>query len=90
MTTTLERDTRTAPARATQVDLDAEADLERCGAIKEFWYVACTSAELGVRKPLGRVLFGTPIALFRDRQGRPAALRDRCLHRGHGVLVGIE
>ncbi|MGZ3457268.1 MAG: aromatic ring-hydroxylating oxygenase subunit alpha, partial [Archangium sp.] len=48
------------------VDLEAEADLARCGALKDFWYVACLSTELASGKPLARTLFGTNVVLFRD------------------------
>ena len=88
MSTTLDRETTAARGRVAQVDLEAETDLERCGALKDFWYVGCTSEELQGRKPLGHVLFGTPIALFRDAQGRAAALLDRCLHRNAQLSKG--
>lgn len=71
------------------VDLDAEADLARCGALKDFWYVACLSTELSPKKPLARTLFGVNLVLFRDEQGRPAALRDRCLHRNSRLSAGV-
>src|SRR5262245_60333497 len=77
-----------SPARVAQVDLEAEADLDRCGALADYWYVACTSEELGVRRPLGRTIFGLPIVLFRDATGAPAALRDRCLHRNGKLSCG--
>ena len=70
------------------VDLEAEADLTRCGALKDFWYVACLSTELTSGKPLARTLFGTNVVLFRDEHGRPVALRDRCLHRNARLSAG--
>jgi phenylpropionate dioxygenase-like ring-hydroxylating dioxygenase large terminal subunit len=70
------------------VDLEAEADLTRCGALKDFWYVACLSTELPAGKPLARTLFGTRLVLFRDEHGRPTALRDRCLHRNARLSAG--
>jgi phenylpropionate dioxygenase-like ring-hydroxylating dioxygenase large terminal subunit len=70
------------------VELDAEADLARCGALKDFWYVACLSTELLAGKPLARTLFGTNLVLFRDEHGRPTALRDRCLHRNARLSAG--
>lgn len=88
MTTTLENRPRPAAPRIAQVDLEAEADWERCGALKEFWYVACTSAELTARRPLARTLLGMPLVLFRDERGAPAALRDRCLHRNACLSAG--
>src|SRR5687767_3824573 len=88
MTSTVERGTPVAPARVPQVDLDAEADLGRCGALADYWYVACTSAELGSKHPLGRTILGLPLVLFRDQRGSPVALRDRCLHRNARLSEG--
>ncbi|MFO0681589.1 MAG: aromatic ring-hydroxylating dioxygenase subunit alpha [Sandaracinus sp.] len=44
------------------------------------WFILATGAELG-EEPLARRLMGTPIVLFRDRDGRAGALLDRCPHR---------
>ena len=63
------------------IDLEAEADLSRCGALRDFWYVTCLSTELNENRPLSRTLFGVRLVLFRDTHGQPVALRDRCLHR---------
>lgn len=71
-----------------RIDLDAEADLTRCGALKDAWYVACLSSELTPKRPLARTLFGTPLVLFRDARGQPAALFDRCLHRNARLSAG--
>jgi phenylpropionate dioxygenase-like ring-hydroxylating dioxygenase large terminal subunit len=77
---------RAVPSPA--VDLEAEADLGRCGALKDFWYVACLSRELRHDRPLARTLFGTGLVLFRDEKGYPVALRDRCLHRNARLSRG--
>lgn len=45
-----------------------------------FWYVLASSDELR-DAPLARTLFGVPLVLFRARDGRAAALLDRCPHR---------
>ncbi|MEW6431499.1 MAG: aromatic ring-hydroxylating dioxygenase subunit alpha [Myxococcota bacterium] len=77
-----------AAAQARRIELEAEADLARCGALKDYWYVACLSSELLPGAPLGRTLFGTPLVLFRDARGAPAALFDRCLHRNAALSRG--
>ncbi|MBM7112890.1 aromatic ring-hydroxylating oxygenase subunit alpha [Archangium primigenium] len=77
-----------APAPVPTVDLEAEADLARCGALKDHWYVACLSSELTRRAPLARTFFGTNVVLFRDERGQPVALRDRCLHRNARLSAG--
>lgn len=70
------------------IDLEAEADLKRCGALKDFWYVACLSKELLASRPLRRILFGTHLVLFRNEQKKAIALRDRCLHRNACLSEG--
>src|SRR5690242_19406826 len=75
-------------AQSPAIDLEREADLTRCGALKDFWCVASLSTELGREKPLARTILGTPIALFRDERGRARAVRDRCLHRGTALSAG--
>ena len=59
--------------------------------LKNFWYVAAMSEEIG-REPLARTLLGEPVVLFRTEAGAPVALEDRCIHRrmplSAGKLVG--
>jgi len=59
--------------------------------LKNFWYVAAMSEEIG-REPLARMLLGEPVVLFRTEAGAPVALEDRCIHRrmplSAGKLVG--
>ncbi len=50
--------------------------------------MACLSSELGRRRPLGRTVAGSHMALFRDGSGRPAALVDRCPHRNVPLACG--
>lgn len=69
-------------------DLEAEADRARCGALKDFWYVACLSSALEANRPLACTVLGTPLVLFRDARGQPAALFDRCLHRNARLSAG--
>jgi phenylpropionate dioxygenase-like ring-hydroxylating dioxygenase large terminal subunit len=54
-----------------------------------FWYVACLSRELR-RRPIGRTVLGVPLALFRDADGRPAAVLDRCPHRNLPLSLGAR
>ena len=63
--------------------------------LRNHWYVAAWSEDLG-RETTGLVLLGEPVVLFRDRDGFPVALEDRCPHRnlplseGRPVADGIE
>jgi len=54
---------------------------------REHWYIAARAREVG-RAPVARTVLGEPLALFRDADGRPAALADRCLHRNMALSAG--
>ena len=54
-----------------------------CGA----WYAFCFSEELGAA-PKVVVFFGLPVVLFRDAEGLPVALLDRCAHRNVPLSLG--
>ena len=55
--------------------------------LTDYWYVACLSGSLG-REPKAVSILGTPLVLFRDPEGRPAALLDRCPHRNTPLSYG--
>ncbi|HXE15872.1 MAG TPA: aromatic ring-hydroxylating dioxygenase subunit alpha [Stellaceae bacterium] len=57
------------------------------GFIRNQWYVAANADEVG-DKPLGRVLCGEPVVLYRKRDGAIAALLDRCPHRKLPLSLG--
>ncbi|MGH9657866.1 MAG: Rieske 2Fe-2S domain-containing protein [Bryobacteraceae bacterium] len=52
-----------------------------------WWYIAARSAELR-KKPRRATILGRPVVLFREPDGRPAALEDRCAHRGAALSEG--
>ena len=52
------------------------------------WYPACTSSELGNRRPLSIELLDTPLVVFRDGRGQPGVLLDRCPHRNAPLSAG--
>jgi phenylpropionate dioxygenase-like ring-hydroxylating dioxygenase large terminal subunit len=52
-----------------------------------YWYILCESKELG-RRPLKRLLYGTPLVLFRDEEGQVGTLVDRCPHRNVPLSLG--
>lgn len=54
---------------------------------RRWWYPACLSGQLGT-KPLGITLMDTPLVLFRDASGCPAAVLDRCAHRNAPLSLG--
>lgn len=57
--------------------------------LRNFWYIAATSKELKKDKPLGATILGESVVLFRDKDGKPVALRDRCLHRNARLSKGF-
>ena len=54
---------------------------------RDCWWVAATREEV-TRKPLGRVLLGQPIVLYRKEDGSVVALEDRCAHRWAPLSIG--
>ena len=55
--------------------------------IPNAWYVAAWADELSA-KPLARRILNEPVVLFRDANGRAAALIDMCCHRGAPLHMG--
>lgn len=59
--------------------------------LRNCWYVAAEADEIG-RAPLGRILLGEPVVLYRQEDGSAVALEDRCCHRRaplhKGKLIG--
>jgi vanillate O-demethylase monooxygenase subunit len=55
--------------------------------IRNAWYIGAWSDELG-EAPLARRICGEPVAIFRDRSGKVAAVSDRCCHRGFPLSLG--
>ena len=52
------------------------------------WYVAALSSEIGPQDRLHRKLLGTSVVLYRDTEGQPVALHDRCPHRFAPLSMG--
>lgn len=55
--------------------------------VRGHWFPVALTRRVGAR-PQRVLLFGTPLALARDRNGRLLALEDRCPHRGAPLSVG--
>jgi phenylpropionate dioxygenase-like ring-hydroxylating dioxygenase large terminal subunit len=54
----------------------------------DFWYIVCRSQELRRQTVLARQVLGEWLAIFRDPDGQPVALRDYCLHRHSRLSAG--
>lgn len=55
---------------------------------EDFWYVVAQSEQLKPNKVLSRTVLGEWLAIFRDENGQPVALRDRCMHRNSRLSRG--
>jgi phenylpropionate dioxygenase-like ring-hydroxylating dioxygenase large terminal subunit len=55
--------------------------------LRRAWFIACAAPELK-DKPRPFKLQGTPLVLFRQGDGKPAALLDRCPHRNVPLSLG--
>lgn len=56
--------------------------------VRNAWYAAAYADELIEGTPLGCILLGDPVVLFRRMNGVPAALEDRCVHRSMPLSLG--
>jgi phenylpropionate dioxygenase-like ring-hydroxylating dioxygenase large terminal subunit len=56
--------------------------------IRNCWYVACFSTDLEEGKLFARVLLGEPVVLYRLRDHRLVAMKDRCPHRSFPLSAG--
>lgn len=54
------------------------------------WYVAATADEIGIDATLSRKILGTSVVLYRDANGSPIALHDRCPHRFAPLSMGAR
>lgn len=55
---------------------------------EDFWYIVALSDQLRPNTVLARTVLGEWLAVFRGADGRPVALRDRCLHRNSRLSAG--
>jgi phenylpropionate dioxygenase-like ring-hydroxylating dioxygenase large terminal subunit len=56
--------------------------------IRNTWYVAAWSHEVGNNQLFARTITGLPLVMFRDETGTVRALQDRCPHRGAPLSKG--
>ena len=52
------------------------------------WTAVMMSEGLPTGRPVGLTVAGTPVVFFRGPDGKPAALLDRCPHRGVALSLG--
>src|ERR1700722_7593451 len=73
--------------RATRSAAPAMAD-ENTPLVRNAWYVAAFSADLAAGEPLARKIAGERVMLYRQSDGTPVALKDRCAHRAYPLSKG--
>jgi phenylpropionate dioxygenase-like ring-hydroxylating dioxygenase large terminal subunit len=56
--------------------------------VKDFWYVVAESRELRSNTVLARKIMGEWVAVFRDENGAPVVVQDRCKHRSAQLSLG--
>lgn len=56
--------------------------------LKNAWYIAAWSDELGPGEPRGRRILGRPVVLWRGTSGAVVAQEDRCPHRMAPLSMG--
>jgi phenylpropionate dioxygenase-like ring-hydroxylating dioxygenase large terminal subunit len=57
------------------------------GWIRKAWYVSAFSKDLQ-HELLARTILGEAVVMFRDANGRPVAMTDKCPHRGVPLSLG--
>jgi phenylpropionate dioxygenase-like ring-hydroxylating dioxygenase large terminal subunit len=55
---------------------------------KQYWYIACQSKDLNRSSPISRTIMDEWLVIFRDENGAPVALQDRCPHRNFKLSEG--
>ena len=53
------------------------------------WYAVALASSLSAERPLAVQLHGERFAVWRDAQGQPAAVLDRCPHKGASLSAGV-
>jgi phenylpropionate dioxygenase-like ring-hydroxylating dioxygenase large terminal subunit len=56
--------------------------------LRNRWYVGAWDHEVKRLQTMRRVLLDQPVLFYRDTQGRPVALEDRCCHRHAPLSMG--
>ncbi len=56
--------------------------------LREYWYPVMTSKTLRHNEPVARRMLGENLVFFRDADGKPKALENRCPHRGPMLSLG--
>lgn len=56
--------------------------------LRNYWYPILQSEELPSDRPVGLTVLGEPLAAWRDANGKPCVVTDRCPHRSMKLSLG--
>lgn len=87
MATVLNERRNPAPAQASDESVEGGYAPGRMTPMRNTWFAIAHAKQVG-KKPLQRMLFDTPIVLWRTQQGSIVALEDRCAHRRTPLSAG--
>jgi phenylpropionate dioxygenase-like ring-hydroxylating dioxygenase large terminal subunit len=82
MDSTTKRNTADHPEIAKDVPQGLELGL------RNYWYPVLESARVTANEPTGFMILGEPLVAWRDRDGRPRIVRDKCPHRAAKLSQG--
>ena len=69
--------------------IDEQKDSIPFYGLREYWYPAVAATQLRHNETLAISLLGDALVLFRDKEGKPSVLEDRCPHRGPLLSLGM-
>lgn len=73
-------------AKYPEIVRDVPQGLER--GLRNYWYPLLLSEDLGADRPVGLTAVCENLVLWRDGNGEPHVLRDRCPHRAARLSIG--
>lgn len=59
------------------------------GFLRNYWYVAALAEEVKPGVPFNRILLNQPVVLYRQADGTPVAMEDRCCHKHYPLHRGL-
>jgi phenylpropionate dioxygenase-like ring-hydroxylating dioxygenase large terminal subunit len=81
-----QRQRETAHPDTREVAPNLPADLPK--GLRNYWYPVLQSEELTADKPVGFMVLGEPLVAWRNAQGKPCVVHDRCPHRSIKLSIG--
>ena len=80
--------TRDADVAAVTMDVAPNLPAGLTGGLWNYWYPVLQSEDLEPGKAVGFTVLGENLVAWRDRDGSPSVVRDRCPHRSIKLSIG--